>query len=307
MDYSPAFLKIRAIGLGLILFLSLLAVILFCIQIFVQWDTTVSSERYMIILMLLTHTVTAIMLPILILVSFRPWLDAIRFLFLLVIHISTDTTFTYWFPRYACPANATQRKQCRLFNIYILVLSWIVTAHLIIYVIGLSVFVYRTRASADNLSGAEMIDEEARRDSTTHSMSESRLQSSTTTKGPPGGTPALVLKYDVSQRSPDFNPEHGGDIRGGVPTQVFEHPCYGLESVFPHSGPIVVFAAIKDIWTGCPSPLASSRPPRMPRPSTYGAKAPGPSGVRSSVSPTAISQGASRISSVHRSRPVIAV
>jgi hypothetical protein len=103
MDYSPAFLKIRAIGLGLISFLSLLAIILFCIQIFAQWDTTVSSERYMIILMLLTHTVTVIMLPILILVSFRPWLDAIRFLFLLVVHISTDTTFTYWFPRYACP------------------------------------------------------------------------------------------------------------------------------------------------------------------------------------------------------------
>ncbi|PBK78035.1 hypothetical protein ARMSODRAFT_1010658 [Armillaria solidipes] len=247
MDYSPAFLKIRAIGLGLISFLSLLAIILFCIQIFAQWDTTVSSERYMIILMLLTHTVTVIMLPIL------PWLDAIRFLFLLVVHISTDTTFTYWFPRYACPANATQREQCRLFNIYILVLSWVVTAHVIIYVIGLSVFVYRTRASADKPSRVNLIDEEVMdigRDSTP-SMSESRPQSSDVAAG---GASSVVLEYDVSWWNSDVNPNHGGDITGGVPSDVFEHPRYGSEKVVPHSGPIVVFATTKDICTGCAPP-----------------------------------------------------
>lgn len=339
MDYSPAFLKIRAIGLGLILFLSLLAVILFCIQIFVQWDTTVSSERYMIILMLLTHTVTAIMLPILILVSFRPWLDAIRFLFLLVIHISTDTTFTYWFPRYACPANATQRKQCRLFNIYILVLSWIVTAHLIIYVIGLSVFVYRTRASADNLSGAEMIDEEARRDSTTHSMSESRLQSSTTTKGPRISIPSPTLTRMSQQEvhrpwssstmyprgvristqnmagtsgegyRPKSSSIHVTASRASflIPDQLSSSQPSRISGQDVRRKSIQSMVPRQSLYISGPSPLASSRPPRMPRPSTYGAKAPGPSGVRSSVSPTAISQGASRISSVHRSRPVIAV
>ncbi|KAK0459615.1 uncharacterized protein EV420DRAFT_1641819 [Desarmillaria tabescens] len=252
MDYSPAFLKIRAIGLGLISFLSLLAIILFCIQIFTQWDTTISSERYMIILMLLTHTVTVIMLPILILVSFRPWLDAIRFLFLLVIHISTATTFTYWFPRYACPANATQREQCRLYNIYILVLSWIVTAHVIIYVIGLSVFVYRTRASADKPLRVDLIDEEVMdigRDSTP-SMSESRPQSSNVATG---STPSLVLECHVFWRCSGVNPKYGRDITGGLPSDVFEHPCYGSEKVFTHSGPIV-FAATKDIWTGHAAP-----------------------------------------------------
>lgn len=330
MDYSPAFLKIRAIGLGLISFLSLLAIILFCIQIFVQWDTTVSSERYMIILMLLTHTVTVIMLPILILVSFRPWLDAIRFLFLLVVHISTDTTFTYWFPRYACPEDATQREQCRLFNIYILVLSWIITAHVIIYVIGLSVFVYRTRASAANLSKVNLIDVEAidsGRDSTP-SMSESRPQSSVTTSGPrmsiPSPTLARISQQEVHRPWSSSSMYPSGarmstQTMAGTSREVYRPRSSSIHVTAPRrSFPIPEQASssrpqrisVQDVrrpksiqsttsrqslYISSPSPL-SSRPPRMPRPNTYGA---GPSGVRSSLSPTiGTSQSASRVRSV---------
>ncbi len=58
----------------------------------------------------------------------------------------------------------------------------------------------------------------------------------------------------------------------------------------------------QSLYISGPSPLASSRPPRMPRPSMYGAKPPGPSGVRSSLSPTvATSQSASRVRSVRLS------
>ncbi|KAK0483514.1 hypothetical protein IW261DRAFT_1463672 [Armillaria novae-zelandiae] len=336
MDYSPAFLKIRAIGLGLISFLSLLAIILFCIQIFVQWDTTASSERYMIILMLLTHTVTVIMLPILILVSFRPWLDAIRFLFLLVVHISTDTTFTYWFPRYACPENATQREQCRLFNIYILVLSWIVTAHVIIYVIGLSVFVYRTQTSAANPSKVNLIDEEAMdsgRD-LTPSMSESRPQSSVTTSGPrvsiPSPTLARMSQQEVHRPWSSSTMYPSGarmstQIIAGTSREVYRPRTSSIHVTAPRrSLPIPEQSSslrpqsmsVQDVrrpksiqsstprqslYISGPSPL-SSRPPRMPRPSTYGAKSPGPSGVRSSLSPTiATSQSASRVRSVRLS------
>ncbi|KAK0210641.1 hypothetical protein DFS33DRAFT_1378626 [Desarmillaria ectypa] len=337
MDYSPAFLKIRAIGLGLISFLSLLAIILFCIQIFMQWDTTVSSERYMIILMLLTHTVTVIMLPILILVSFRPWLDAIRFLFLLAIHISTDTTFTYWFPRYVCPANAMQREQCRLFNIYILALSWIVTAHVIIYVIGLIVFVYRSRASADKPSRVELIDEEVMdsigRDSTP-SMSEYRPQSSVTTAGHrvsiPSPTLARMSQQEVYRPWSSSTMYLGGaqmstQTMAGTSREVYRPTSSSIHVTVPRSFPIPdqslssqpqrisgqdvrrpksIQSTVprQSLYISGPSPLASSRPPRMPRPSAYGAKLPGPSGVRSSVSCTiASSQGASQISSVRLS------
>jgi hypothetical protein len=130
--------------------LSLAWIVLLCVIIFYRWDISDHLERSLILVILLTNTITVIGLPVLILRQFRPWLDAVRFLFLLVAHIGTAAAFTAWNPNFTCPGQtADQEGECKLINMYILLANWAVPALLISYAVGLALMVYRhTRPSA---------------------------------------------------------------------------------------------------------------------------------------------------------------
>jgi len=150
MEASPVFLKLRAVAFSCITILSLVWIVLLCVIIFYRWDISDHLERSLVLVILLTNTITVIALPVLILLQFRPWLDAARFLFLLVMHIGTAVAFTVWNPGFTCPERtADQEGECKLINMYILLGNWVVPAFLVSYTVGLALMVYRhTRRSA---------------------------------------------------------------------------------------------------------------------------------------------------------------
>ncbi|THU92179.1 hypothetical protein K435DRAFT_967784 [Dendrothele bispora CBS 962.96] len=65
-------------------------------------------------------------------------------LLLLITHIGIAILFVCWNPRFSCPNQSPdQQGTCRLFNMYILISSWIIPAFLIAYSLGLAVMVYQ--------------------------------------------------------------------------------------------------------------------------------------------------------------------
>ncbi|KAJ7219166.1 hypothetical protein GGX14DRAFT_434854 [Mycena pura] len=155
MYSSPAFLRIRAIAFSLIIVINLLWISLLCTYVYLEWDAVDTAERPIIAVMLLTDTLTVIMLLILLILPFRPWLDGARFLFLLIAHIGIRTAwnpwrcanlypgiagaFAFWNPRFQCPtSSADSEGVCRLLNVYILIASWVIPVFLVAYVSGLA-------------------------------------------------------------------------------------------------------------------------------------------------------------------------
>ncbi|KII88624.1 hypothetical protein PLICRDRAFT_92338 [Plicaturopsis crispa FD-325 SS-3] len=143
-EYFPVYMKLRAVAFSIISFISLLWVILLSIELFFLWNTSSTSERALVVVLCLVNAITLVMLPVLILCKFRPFLDAARVLFLLTIHIGTAGTFAFWYPRFSCPTQtADQEGVCRLMLFYILMASWVVPLFLIAYAVCLAVMVYR--------------------------------------------------------------------------------------------------------------------------------------------------------------------
>jgi hypothetical protein len=88
---------------------------------------------------------TVIMLPILLLVKFRTWLDGARLLFLLICHIGTALSFVVWYPTISCPDDTPDdRGICQLLNVYIIMSSWVPPLLLIFYGACLALYTWRT-------------------------------------------------------------------------------------------------------------------------------------------------------------------
>ncbi|KAJ6504197.1 hypothetical protein C8R47DRAFT_1104672 [Mycena vitilis] len=139
MVSSPIFLRARAIAFSLIMLASLVWIVVLCVYMFLEWDISDPAERPIIAVMLLTNTITLIMLLVLLILPFRPWLDAARFLFLMMAHMGVAGAFAFWNPRFHCiTSSADAEGVCRLLNMYILLASWIIPVLLIIYVAGLA-------------------------------------------------------------------------------------------------------------------------------------------------------------------------
>ncbi|KAJ7632506.1 hypothetical protein FB45DRAFT_912630 [Roridomyces roridus] len=143
---SPLFLKIRAISFSLILCISLLWITLLCVFVYLQWDSTDSHERVLVVLMLITHSLTMITLLVLLIIPFHPWLDGARMFFLVVTHACIAGAFAFWNPKLQCPTSTPDSQGlCLLLNMYILIASWIVPVLLLVYSSGLALAVYRSR------------------------------------------------------------------------------------------------------------------------------------------------------------------
>jgi len=135
------FLVVRSIAFSLIMFLCLLWIILFTVALFAQWDVMNRTERSLIFVILAVDSITIIMLPILLLQSFRPWLDAARFFFLIILHTGVSGLFTYKSHEFQCSfaQPVDQEAVCNLIVLYVIIASWLVTACVIGYVCGLAV------------------------------------------------------------------------------------------------------------------------------------------------------------------------
>ncbi|KAF8478736.1 hypothetical protein DFH94DRAFT_751863 [Russula ochroleuca] len=152
MEHSPLFLKLRLIIFALTTLICLLWVILLSCVLFLRWEVSSLSERSFLFLFLGADTLTVIMLPTLLLVKFRTWLDAARLFLLLVCHIGMAASFTIWSSTISCPDNTLDSLGvCQLINVYIIMASWVPPLLLIVYGIGLATYAWRLASKPKQL------------------------------------------------------------------------------------------------------------------------------------------------------------
>ncbi|KIM80723.1 hypothetical protein PILCRDRAFT_821980 [Piloderma croceum F 1598] len=163
MQTSATFLKWRAAAFACISFVSLLWIILLCIIVFDRWDLSDRPEKSFLSALLITNTINLLMLPILALREFRPWLDAARLLFLLAANIGIAAFFTYWNPKFTCPdQTADSESVCQVINMYILLANWVNPVLLITYSCCLAFLVWwRSRQPPSISIKADFNDDEA--------------------------------------------------------------------------------------------------------------------------------------------------
>jgi len=146
---SPIFLKLRNVAFYCISLISFLWVILLCIIISSQWAFMGRPERTLVVLILLVNIMTFIILLVLMILEFRPWFDAARFLLLFIAHIGLASMFVVWRPKFDCPSdNPDHEGTCRLLSMYILVASWITPVLLVAYVVALALMLHKRRMRA---------------------------------------------------------------------------------------------------------------------------------------------------------------
>jgi hypothetical protein len=146
MEYPAVFLRARAITFSLISLISFLWVVVLCVDLYIQWGIFSVSERSFLVVMLVSNTMTLVMLLVLLILPFRPWLDGARLMLLLVTHIGIASAFVVWNSKFTCPTKtADEEGVCRLLNMYILIANWVIPALLIVYSLVLGLMSYRLR------------------------------------------------------------------------------------------------------------------------------------------------------------------
>lgn len=144
MESFPVFFKVRAITFTCIILISFLWTVLLSVQIYARWDISDRCSRSLTAVFLLTNVTTILIVPFLLLLEFRVWLDAARILLLAVGQIGSAVAFTYWNTQIQCPdQTADQQGVCKLINIYMLMGCWIIPVILILYVSYFAATVYR--------------------------------------------------------------------------------------------------------------------------------------------------------------------
>ncbi|KAG8217974.1 hypothetical protein J3R82DRAFT_6146 [Butyriboletus roseoflavus] len=127
MEPSPLFFRIRAITFTCIMMFSFLWLILLCVEMFTRWSISDPISQSLMILFILTNTTTLIMLPILILVPFRMWLDKARLLLLFVLQVGSAVAGSVWGPKIQCPNQTPDDLGiCQLISVYTMIACWII-------------------------------------------------------------------------------------------------------------------------------------------------------------------------------------
>lgn len=104
------------------------------------------AQRNYILVMLLSHSAGAIVLLILLIIPFRPWLDGARVMFVLFCELGTAAAFSISYSGLVC--NPPDARQCKIITQHVLIVSWIVPFLLLLYVLTLWIFVWKKSSNA---------------------------------------------------------------------------------------------------------------------------------------------------------------
>lgn len=158
--YPLSCLRVRAIILSCIAFISFLWTILLSLYIFYQWEVISKAEQSILALFLLVNVITVIMLLVLLILTFRTWLDAARCMFLLICHIGVAAAITHWKPQFQClTSDRDEGDLCKFAATYLLITGWTVPVLIILYVTGLTFAVYRLRRLDTDYEGGGKVDD----------------------------------------------------------------------------------------------------------------------------------------------------
>jgi len=146
MEVSPLFLTARSWAFGIITLISLVWITLLSVEAFTRWDLSGQPEQAFLVVLLLINFISVIMLPILLIMRFRAWLDGARMALLLLAHIGTAATYSFWFPQFQCASDdVAEDGVCELVNMYTLIACWVNPVLLVAYTSCLSLMVYKRR------------------------------------------------------------------------------------------------------------------------------------------------------------------
>jgi len=192
---SPLFLRLRAWAFGIISLLSFTWIALLSVVAYTRFTLSSRPEQTFIIVLLLVNLLTVVLLPVMLLLRFRSWLDAVRMFTLLTCHIGIAATYTVWVPNMPCSSSsADEEGVCELVGTYMLIGAWIIPVLLIVYCCCLALMVYRRRTRL----AAEVMDPK-KSTSSPSLVSDSQTSIATTTESRMSQKPHLTIT--VPQRS----------------------------------------------------------------------------------------------------------
>lgn len=130
--------------------LSFTWITLLCVVAYTRFTVSSRPEQTFIVILLLINLLTVILLPVMLLLRFRSWLDAVRMLTLLTCHIGVAAAYAAWVPNMPCSSsNGDETGVCELVNTYTLIGVWIIPVLLIVYCCCLALMVHRRRRRLD--------------------------------------------------------------------------------------------------------------------------------------------------------------
>jgi len=174
---SPLFLKMRACAFGIISLLSFTWITLLCVVAYTRFTLSSRPEQTFIVVLLIINLLTVILLPVMLILRFRSWLDAVRMLSLLICHIGIAATYTVWVPKMPCSSsNGDEAGVCELVNTYTLIGTWVIPTLLIVYCCCLALMVYRRRGRL----AAEALEPKQTSDSSPSLVSDSQTSTANT-------------------------------------------------------------------------------------------------------------------------------
>ncbi|KAI0831487.1 hypothetical protein BC628DRAFT_1353882 [Trametes gibbosa] len=145
MEFGRAFFKVRTVSFLVTMLVSLLWTALLSVEVFLLYDQSDPAQRDFVGVLIFINALTAILLPSLLIVRFRLWLDAARLLFLLLANFGIAGLFTARSSTFECPLQHIENKLCRSVNLAIMICSWLVPALLVWYSAFLAAMYYWRR------------------------------------------------------------------------------------------------------------------------------------------------------------------
>ncbi|KAI0032276.1 hypothetical protein K488DRAFT_86013 [Vararia minispora EC-137] len=156
MKHSRLFMKGRAIAFSIITLISFAWIVLLCVFLALRWAQSNGTQRSFVVGFLILDVVTVIMLPVLLICEFRPYLDAARMTFLLMSHFGVASAFLFVYKTITCNDHTIDGPGvCQLLNIYIIMSSWVIPALLLIYFICLAWYSHRNKYRLPTSSTSE--------------------------------------------------------------------------------------------------------------------------------------------------------
>jgi len=140
-----AILRARAVFFVTIALASLIWTILLSVNLFVRSDAFSAPETSVCALLTVAHSVTSVLLLILLTMEFRIWLDMTRMLGLLVMHIAFAVIYATHYGSFPCTSLVTDPDRgsvCQLFDLLILIGNCLTPALLLFYAACLAAFNY---------------------------------------------------------------------------------------------------------------------------------------------------------------------
>ncbi|KAI0724057.1 hypothetical protein C8T65DRAFT_93929 [Cerioporus squamosus] len=130
---SPGFKRVRTSIFSLTLFLSLAWLSFLCVEKFMLEDSSDPNQKGLVWVLIVANFITVLMMPILLLLEFKHYVDAARMGLLLVLHIGPSAFFVAWRPGFSCPTTPSKHELCQNVNLAIMIGNWIVPALLVFY------------------------------------------------------------------------------------------------------------------------------------------------------------------------------